>query len=148
MPSLNPYLSFNGNCEAAFSLYRSIFGGELMLYRFKDAPAEGAGSFPVAEHEKERVMHCSITIGSTILMGSDTSVSCGQTVTSGDNITINISPDNESEAGRIFTALAEGGKIIMPLEKTFWAELFGMCIDKFGIPWMVNYGPCDANCEK
>ncbi len=144
MPAINPYLSFNGNCEEAFQLYQSVFGGELMLCRFKDAPQEDAGGFPVAENERERIMHCSLPICSTILMGSDTSESCGQTAKFGDNVTINISPDNEVDAKRIFAALAEGGKIIMPIEKTFWAELFGMCVDKFGVSWMINYG----NCEK
>ncbi len=143
MPAINPYLSFNGNCEEAFTLYQSVFGGELMLCRFKDAPTETAGSFPVAENERERVMHCSIAIGSTILMGSDVSESCGQTAKFGDNVTINICPDSEVDAKRIFAALSDAGKVIMPIEKTFWADLFGMCVDKFGVSWMVNYGHCE-----
>ena len=137
MAAINPYLSFNGDCEAAFTFYQSVFGGELPLYRFKDAPPD---SMPYAPGEENRIMHCSINIGSTILMGCDTSESGGPKATFGDNITINYCPENAEDAKRIFAALAEGGKIIMPIDKVFWAELFGMLIDKFGIPWMVNYG--------
>ena len=140
MPSINPYLAFNGNCEDAFQFYQSVFGGELMLFRFKDTPPNVAGSFPVAENEQNRVMHVSLPIGQTVLMGFDTSESGGQTAKFGDNITINYSPDSAEDARRVFEALAEGGQIVMPIDKVFWAELFGMLVDRFGIPWMVNFG--------
>ncbi|MGL4594826.1 MAG: VOC family protein [Thermoguttaceae bacterium] len=136
MTAINPYLSFNGNCEEAFTYYQKVFGGKLELCRYKNAPE---GSFPIAENEKEFVMHCSIQIGSTILMGADCSQTCGQKANFGDNITINICPDSAEEAKRIFAALADGGKIVMPIEKVFWSDLFGMLVDKFGIPWMINY---------
>ena len=140
MPCINPYFSFNGNCEAAFRFYQSVFGGELELYRYKDTPPPEQGGYPIAESEKDRVMHVSLPVGShCVLMGCDTSDVSGPTATFGDNIGISIGADSEAEAKRIFNALAEGGKITMPIEKTFWADLFGMCIDQFGIPWMVNF---------
>jgi Uncharacterized protein conserved in bacteria len=140
MKSINPYISFNGNCEEAFTFYQKVFGGELKLYRYRDAPPN---SFPMTEDEKELVMHCSLQIGLTPLMGADTSQSSGPKANFGDNITISINPNNAEEAKRVFAALAEGGKILMPIEKAFWAELFGMLIDRFGIPWMVNFGDCE-----
>ncbi|MCL2624343.1 MAG: VOC family protein [Planctomycetaceae bacterium] len=140
MPSLNPYLSFNGNCEAAFKFYQSVFGGELELFRFKDTPPAEEGGYPIAESEKERVMHVSLPIGNhVVLMGCDTSDCSGPTANFGDNIGLSICADSKEEALRIFNALSAGGKIVMPIEKTFWADLFGMFIDQFGIPWMVNY---------
>ena len=140
MPCINPYFSFNGNCEAAFRFYQSVFGGELELHRFKDTPPPDAGGYPIVENEKKRVMHVSLPIGEhDFLMGCDTSDAGGPTANFGDNIGISICADNPEEAKRIFNALAEGGKITMPIEKTFWADLFGMLTDQFDIPWMVNY---------
>ena len=150
MPSLNPYLAFNGNCAEAFEFYKAVFGGELMMCRYKDMPADTAGAFPVAEGDEQLVMHVSLPLGGgMVLMGCDMSKTCG-TATFGDSITLSICPENEAEAKRIFSALAEGGKTTMPLEKVFWADLFGMCVDKFGIPWMVNYEAekkCSCCCE-
>ena len=138
MPCINPYLSFNGNCEAAFKFYHSVFGGKLELYRYKDTPPDAG--YPIAESEQERVMHVSLPIGEhVILMGCDTSDSSGPIAKFGDNIGLSICTESKEEALRIFNALSQGGKITMPIEKTFWADLFGMFIDQFGIPWMVNY---------
>ncbi|MCL2117498.1 MAG: VOC family protein [Planctomycetaceae bacterium] len=144
MPCINPYLSFNGNCEAAFRFYQSVFGGELELYRFKETPPEEEGGYPIAESEQNRVMHVSLPIGNNVLMGCDTSDVSGPKANFGDNIGLSICAESEEEALRIFNALSAGGQITMPMEKTFWADLFGMLIDQFGVPWMVNYeaGKC------
>ena len=139
MLSLNPYLAFNRNCAEAFAFYQSVFGGEMMLCRYKEMPAEAAGAFPVAAGDEELVMHVSLPVGGTVLMGCDMSEHCGPAVKFGENITLSIHPENAAEAKRIFASLAEGGKIIMPLEKAFWAELYGVCVDKFGIPWAVMF---------
>ena len=147
MPSLNPYLSFNRNCEKAFRFYQSVFGGELELYRFKDMPADAAGAFPVAEGDGELVMHVSLPVCGTVLMGCDISEKCGPKPTFGDNITLSVCPESEAEAKRIFAGLAEGGKVCMPLEKVFWADLFGVCLDQFGIPWMMNYVAGKCKCQ-
>jgi PhnB protein len=135
MAAINPYLTFNGNCEEAFTFYKSVFGGEFTggIMRFEGDPS---GSVP--EEEANLVMHVSLPIGNTILMGSDTSERHGK-VTYGSNFSISINTDSEEEANKIFNSLSAGGKVTMPLDKTFWGAYFGMFSDKFGINWMVNY---------
>lgn len=137
MAQVNPYLTFNGECEAAFNHYKSVFGGEFpYIGRFKDMPSEQE----IPEAEGNLIMHVSLPISSeTILMGSDTSETFGQTVQRGTNVAISINTESEEEATRFFNGLSEGGQITMPLEKTFWGALFGMFTDRFGINWMVNY---------
>ena len=137
MANVNPYLTFNGTCEAAFDFYQSVFGGEFPYKgKFKDMPSE----YPIPDSEKEKIMHISLPIGGAVLMGSDASEACGgKAVTAGDNIAISINTDTEEEAKRIFEGLSAGGTVTMPLDKTFWGALFGMFTDKFGIHWMVNY---------
>lgn len=136
MASINPYLTFNGNCEEAFNFYKSVFGGEFpYIGRFKDMPSDK----PVDGDEGNRIMHVSLPIGQgTLLMGSDTSKQMGD-VTSGNNFAISINADSKEEADRLFTALSSGGRVTMPLNDTFWGAYFGMFTDKFGISWMVNY---------
>lgn len=139
MAQINPYLNFNGNCEEAFNFYKSVFGGEFpMISRFKDMPpAEGQPSMSV---DGEKIMHISLPISKeTILMGSDVGGEWAQHNVIGNNIQLSVNAETEEEAHRIFTSLSEGGKVTMPLDKTFWGALFGMFIDKFGIYWMVNY---------
>jgi PhnB protein len=136
MATLTPYLTFNGNCLEAFEFYRSVFGGEFnYVGRFKDMPSDT----PFTGDQGEKIMHMSLPIGNgTVLMGSDANEMYGS-VTPGNNFSLTLSTESEEEATRIFDGLAEGGKITMPLEKTFWSERFGMFIDQFGINWMVNY---------
>ena len=130
----NPYLLFNGNCEEAFNFYRSVFGGEFRggIMRFGSAPSETPN-----EKEANLVMHVTLPVGNTLLMGSDTSEAHGKV--SGNNISVSIIADSEDEATRIFNGLSAGGKVTMALDKTFWGAYFGMFTDKFGISWMVNY---------
>lgn len=137
MAAVNPYLSFNGNCEAAFNFYKSVFGGEFTyLSRFKDMPSEQ----PIPDTEKEKILHMLLPIGSgTILMGSDTSEVFGIRTKFGDNISLSVNTDSENETQRIFNELSAGGQIIMPLEKMFWGALFGHFTDKYGVLWMINY---------
>lgn len=137
MAQVNPYLIFNGNCEAAFNFYKSVFGGEFpYIGRFKEMPPTPGKE--IAIEDAEKIMHVSLPISKeTVLMGSDSTVE--SRVTIGQNISISVNTGSEEEAHKIFNGLCEGGKIIMPLEKTFWGALFAMFIDKFGISWMVNY---------
>jgi len=137
MSTINPYLTFDGNCEEAFNFYKSVFGGEFVYVgRFKDMPAE----FSVPDSEKEKIMHIALPISNeTILMGSDTSQAFGKALTVGDNISISINADTEDESKRLFNELSVGGNITMPFEKTFWGALFGSFTDKYGINWMVNF---------
>ncbi len=137
MASINPYLNFNGTTEQVFNFYKSIFGGEfLMIQRFNEVPSDVEN--PATEEEGNRIMHIALPIGKSILMGSDTPVSFPAPI-AGSNFSISVEPDSEAHAKQIFDGLAEGGKITMPLEKAFWGAYFGMCTDKFGINWMVNY---------
>lgn len=137
MKTINPYLTFEGNCEEAFIHYKSVLGGEFTdLSRFKEMPSPDQ---PIPEEFGNLIMHVGLPISKeTVLMGSD--VMPGQfPVTQGNNYAISINTDSEEEAKRLFDGLSEGGQITMPLEKTFWGALFGMFTDKFGINWMVNY---------
>jgi PhnB protein len=84
-------------------------------------------------------MHVSLPIGNTILMGSDSSESWGQATVIGNNFSVSINADSKDEAVRIFNGLSAGGKVMMPMDKTFWGAYFGMFTDKFGIQWMVNF---------
>ena len=138
MPELVTYLTFNGNCEAAFNFYKSVFGGEFaMISRFGENPPDPER--PVAEADKERIMHVSYPIGQgSSLMGSDI-MSPMPKVTQGNNFSISINAHSKAEADRYFSGLSAGGNVTMPLTDTFWGAYFGMFTDKFGINWMVNF---------
>lgn len=138
MTTINPYLTFNGTCEAAFNFYKSVFGGEFpYLGKFKDMPEDP--KYPVAESDKEKIMHISLPISKeTSLMGSDSTEAFGKATIVGNNVTISVNCDSVEEVTRIYNALSVDGKIFMPLEKTFWGAYFGQFTDKFGIQWMVN----------
>lgn len=139
MAIINPYVTFNGNCEDAFTFYKSVFGGEFtFMGRFKEMPPTEGMTVP--ESEGEKIMHVSLPISKeTILMGSDTSAAFGQTANPGTNFSISITADTKAEADKLFNAISAGGKITMPLADTFWESYFGMCTDKFGIGWMMSY---------
>jgi PhnB protein len=139
MPQVNPYLNFQGNCEEAFNLYRSVFGGEFdRVARFKDMPpAEGK---EISAEEGEKIMHISLHLSAeTVLMGSDVGGDWAKYTVEGNNVQLSVNADSEEEATRLFNGLAEGGQVNMPLAKMFWGAFFGMLTDKFGINWMVNY---------
>ena len=137
MATINTYLNFNGNCDAAFNFYKSVFGGEfIFLGRFEEMP-EGDG-YKVKDSDKNKIMHVSLPIGKTILMGSDTVGDWGPKFVQGNNFSVSITPENKEEADKLFKGLSAGGHITMPMENTFWGSYFGMLTDKFGINWMVN----------
>ena len=139
MATVNIYLTFNGNCEEAFEFYQSVFGGEIpYMGRFKDMPpGEDAKLNP---GEENRIMHVSLPISKeTMLMGSDTGGEWATGYLQGNNFSISITADSKEEADKLFKGLSTGGKVTMPLSKTFWSESFGMLTDKFGISWMVSF---------
>jgi len=139
MAQVNPYINFKGNCEEAFTFYKSVFGGEFpYIGRYKDMPpSEGDHATAI---DGEKIMHMSLPISKeTVLMGSDIGGSWAEHTVVGNNIQLSVNADSEEEAKRIFEALSAGGQVTMPLDKTFWGALFGMFTDKFGISWMVNY---------
>lgn len=138
MAQVNPYITFNGNCEEAFNFYKSVFGGEFpYIGRFGDMPSEDES---ISDDEKNKIMHVSLPISQeTILMGSDTMGDHAAGFNAGNNISLSLDTDSREEAERLFNGLSEGGTVTMPLADTFWGAYFGMWTDKFGINWMVNY---------
>lgn len=136
-----PYLDFDGRCEEAFTLYERCLGGKIGdLFRY--------GGSPMAEQVpadwSNKIMHGAMTIGDLRLLGAD-SPTGRPSLPSGFSLSINLADPHEAE--RIFRELSDGGSIRMPLEKTFWAERFGMLVDRFGIPWLVNCEAAGQNPE-
>ena len=127
------YVTFNGRCEEALEFYKKTMGAEVTgLMRWKESPDAAMKPPPGFE---EKVMNASFRIGDTALMADD---SPGDTPAEFKGVTLVIETSDDAEARRVFTALAEGGKVTMALMKTFWTSSFGMLTDKFGVPWMVN----------
>lgn len=129
--SFSPYLFFNGNCAEAFARYQGIFGGELNVMKNSDAP-DGQGMTDAAP---DAVMHASLTLGDHVLMGSDDPTSDG-----GPKVgaAVAFTSADADRNRRVFEALAEGGEVGLPFGETFWSKGFGMCTDRFGVPWMVD----------
>jgi len=139
MTKLNPYIYFNGTCEDAFNFYKSVFGSEFLLVsRFKDMPENP--NYPIAESDKEKIMHISLPISKeSVMYGCDSIQVFDNSTVISNNISLSIETETIEEATRIFNGLSNGGNVTMPLNKTFWDAYFGMFTDKFGINWMVNY---------
>ncbi|QAY85496.1 PhnB protein [Pseudomonas arsenicoxydans] len=133
---INPYLIFNGDCKAAFTFYEQALQGRIeMMMTFGESPARE--QFPADLHNL--IIHTRLAVGDQAIMGSDTTPDRPTDDMSGCSVSLNV--DSVAEAERVFGALSEDGKVQMPLDKTFWAERFGMLVDRFGVSWMVN-------CEK
>jgi PhnB protein len=129
---MNPYLSFKGDCEAAFKFYQQCLGGELgAIFRYEGTPL--ADQVPAGWSDK--VMHGSVTVGGQVLMGGDV---VPDRYEEPKGFALSLQINSTAEAERIFHELAKDGKIVALLEKTFWAERFGMVVDRFGIPWLIN----------
>ncbi len=129
---LNPYVNFNGQCEAAFKFYEKVLGGKI-TFSMTWGEMPGAEQFPAESHKL--IMHSTLSLGDKLLMGADAPPGRYQEP-KGMNLSLHFK--DKAEAERIFKALAEGGSVTMPFEKTFWSPGFGMCVDKFGVPWMIN----------
>jgi len=138
MKSANPYLNFKGNTEEAFTFYRQIFGGEFIsLIRFRDFPDNSMG---VAEAELDKIAHIALPLGPhNMLMATDTVSSWGRPSNQGNQFYISLEVESMEEGNRIFNALSKEGTIEMPLQETEWAKGYGICIDRFGVQWMVNF---------
>jgi PhnB protein len=129
---MNPYLSFKGQCEAAFKFYEQCLGGQLgAIFRYAGSPI--ASQVPADWQDK--VMHGSVTVGEQVLMGADVAPDHYEEP-KGFSLSLEITSMTEAE--RIFHELSQGGKVVVPLEKTFWAERFGVLVDRFGIQWLIN----------
>lgn len=129
---LNPYLSFKGDCEEAFAFYERVLGATRgPLFRWGGSPMEAQA--PAGWGDK--VMHASATIAGQTIMGADLPSGMYEAP---HGFSLSLQIPSVAEAERVFAGLAEGGTVTMPLEKTFWAERYGMLVDRFGIPWQVN----------
>ena len=140
MSTTSTYLNFTRTTEEAFNFYKSIFGGEFVggMHRMGDVPAQ-EGMPEMSEADKKLVMHVALPIlGGHMLMGTDAPESMGFSLTSGNNMFINLQPDTLEDTQTLFDKLSSGGKIGMPLQKMFWGAHHGSCTDKFGIQWMFN----------
>lgn len=129
---LNTYLSFNGQCEEALNLYAKCLNGKI-AFMMKNGESPMADKMP--DELKNRVMHATLHFGDQVIMGADAPP---QYYSQPQGFSVSISVKEVAEAERIFNALSAGGTVKMPLEKTFWAERFGMFVDRFGTPWMIN----------
>lgn len=140
MTTVNIYLTFDGNCKEAFEFYKSVFGGDFpYVGTFGEMPQHD-GMPAINEEMKNRIMHITLPISNeTCLMGSDTGGEWATNFKNGNNFSVSVNTDSIEEADRIFNGLSEGGKVTMPMAKTFWESYFGMFTDKFGINWMVNF---------
>lgn len=129
---INPYLNFNGDCAAALKFYEEVLGGKV-VFSMTWGEMPGSDQFPAETHKL--IMHATLNVCDDVVMCADSPPGQYKEPT-GLNVSIHVNEVPEGE--RIFNALADGGKVTMPFQKTFWSPGFGMCVDKFGIPWMVN----------
>lgn len=129
-----PYLAFNGHCKDAFTFYQSVLGGEIKaMIPHRGTPAETH----VPEEWRDKIVHARLECGDLVLMAGDAPPGFYREP---QGFSVHVAVDTAEEAERIFAALSENGTVKMPMGETFWALRFGMAIDRFGIPWMVN---CD-----
>ncbi|MFI9817826.1 VOC family protein [Saccharothrix variisporea] len=127
---LNPYISFDGTAREALEFYKDVFGGDLRLSTFGEyAPPDAPGG--------DKIMHGQLeTPSGFTLMGADTPP--GQSYNPGDNIAVSLSGDDAEELRGYWEKLSGAGTVAVPLEKQMWGDEFGMCVDRFGVTWMVN----------
>ncbi len=133
---INAYLNFDGNCRQAFEFYAKAIGGKIEIM-------QSHGDSPMASQTdpawQDKIIHTRMIVGNTVLMGSDYPPKFKQKP---QGFSVSLQVDSPEQADTLFNKLAEGGEIRMPIQQTFWAERFGMLVDQFGIPWMVN---CDRS---
>lgn len=132
---VNPYLFYNGNCEAAFKFYEEVLGAKIeVMLRNEEAPE----SMPTPPERRKKIMHGRISIDGEVLMASDAPP---EHFHKPQGFSVSVTVADPADAERKFKALSEGGSVNMPFGKTFFSKGFGMCVDQFGIPWMVNSPP-------
>lgn len=135
---LHTHLSFDGNCREAFEFYQRELGGEITAMM---SWAEAPFADQVAPEIHDGIMHACLTFGDHALLGTDATAQHPYQAVAGACVVINIAQPGSAE--RIFQALADGGRVDMPMEETFWARRFGMVTDRYGVPWMINCGKED-----
>ena len=129
---MNPYLNFKGDCEAAFKFYEQSLNAQLgPIFRYADSPMEHL----VPADWSDKIMHGSVTVGNQVLMGADVAPDQYQEP---KGFSLSLQIPSVADAERIFRDLSSGGRVVMPLEQTFWAARFGVVVDRFGIQWLIN----------
>lgn len=129
---VSPYVMFNGQCREALKFYEQLLGAKILFsMTFGESPAKEQ----MPPETYDLIIHATLSIGDQLLMASDAPPDRYEAPR---GVYISLHLNDIAEGERIFRALSEGGKVQMPFEKTFWAERFGMCVDRFGVPWMVN----------
>jgi PhnB protein len=142
MPTINPYINFNGNAEEAFKFYQSVFGGELQgIIRFKDLASD---EFPVPAEEADKIMRITLPIGNNVLIANDVPASMGRVSENENRSKIAVTANSREEAEKIFTGLSVGGTVEMPMDESPWGTYFAMFRDKYGIEWTVEFNPNKA----
>jgi PhnB protein len=130
----NPHLTFDGQCEEAFRFYEHCLAAKvLLMMTYGDSPLRGQ----TPPEWAKRILHASLELGDLVLTGGD---AAPQSYVRPQGFCVLLQLDSASDADRIFEALRDGGTVQMPIQKTFWAERFGMLVDRFGTPWMLNSG--------
>jgi PhnB protein len=138
MTEVNPYVTFDGDCEEAINFYKSNLGAVVLFtQRYGESPMKGTGP-------DDKIMHCTIKIGDSTIMACD-NMSAKHPTTVGNNVSLAVGMNDARQAEEMFKKMSAGGTITMPMQKTFWAELFGVLTDKFGITWMFNVGKPGAD---
>ncbi len=139
MPSINPYINFNGNAEQAFNFYRTVFGGEFSeLKRFSALQSD---SFVVTEEEENKIMHIALPIGSTLLLGNDVPAAMGIVNERENRSKIAIIANSKEEAEQIYAGLSVNAEIEIELAASPWGSYFAMFRDQFGIEWTIDFDP-------
>lgn len=139
--AFDPYLFFGGNCREAFTRYQEVFGGELQLLTMADTP----DSEDVPAEQADLIIHAALTLDGRLLMGSDDPTTDDFGPVQG--MMVSYSASDADDARRVFDALAEGGSVNQALTETFFSPAFGMCVDRFGTPWMVSAYAEDASAR-
>ena len=135
---MNAYLSFKGDCEEAFRCYERTFGGQLgTIFRYAGSPM--AGDVPADWQDK--VMHTTLTVDGQVLNGGDVAPNLFERP---QGFSMSITMKSEADTERVYSELAKDGRVIMALQKTFWAARFGHVVDRFGIPWLINCESAEA----
>ena len=130
MPGISPYIAFEGNCRDAIEFYKNALDAEVLFTQtVGDSPMSDMGP-------ADNIMHCRMKAGDSIIMLCDDPRP--EAAAGGGNISLAIAVKDADEAKQVFGKLSAGGSVIMPLEKTYWAEAFGIVTDRFGVKWMVN----------
>jgi PhnB protein len=139
MPTIHPYLNFNGNAEEAFTFYKSVFGGEFRkIVRLKDI---ASAEFQVSEEDANKILQITLPIGPTVLMANDVPSFMGKVNERENRSKITVFAESREEADKLFNGLSQGGEVEMPMGESPWGTYVAMLRDKYGIEWMIEFDP-------